>query len=332
MNGDILEHYGVKGMRWGVRKDRKTSVKTRTEGFILKKGSSLNRVSSITNERNEGKAYATFKKWDSVGYMARSMPFMRTFNMNMVVTRDLVAPSKKERIDAFIDLMKKDDSFATSLAEAKSRQEIFGNKKAFEDRYKKMSEAQLRAKAYNDLAVNMGFDKKVRDLYFKELKKRGFDMVIDDADAQAISHSPIIIFNRENSLKIASVDKVTIKYLLDFMRRDETMTDKVIKHYGTKGMRWGVRKKRKTSSDYKKTASLRKKRASELSNEELSTVTRRLGLESSYNRAKANSGKKFLQDILKNSGTSVLTTATITAMTLAGKAVIDKVVKLYASM
>ena len=216
-----LQHYGTKGMQWGVRKKRKSSVNTRSDRFVLKKGTTISRVSTTKKESHKGKAYASFKKWDSIGYMARSMPFVKTFNMTMVLKENLVSPSKKERIDAFIDLAKKKDGvLLKTLSEAQHDMVKVKSAAAFEKRYKKMAEAQLRAKAYKDMAQNLAFNESLRKQYFKELKKRGFNMTIDDADAQVLANSPIVVFDRGKSLKVASVDRVTIKYLIDYMKKE----------------------------------------------------------------------------------------------------------------
>jgi hypothetical protein len=217
MDNNKLEHVGIKGMKWGVRK---SSLNTRTDRFVLKKGTIINRATTNPNEINKGKAYATFKKWDSVGYMARSMPFVKTFNMRMKLTKDLVSPSKKERIDTFIELASKDKKFLGSLAEAQHKQIKFKSASAFEKQYRKMTEAQLRAKGYNDLSLALGFSKEVRDKYFKEIKRRGYNMLLDDTDAQALAHSPIIILERQGSLKVASIDKVTVNYLVNFAKNN----------------------------------------------------------------------------------------------------------------
>ena len=216
-----LQHYGTKGMQWGVRKKRKSSVKTRSDQFVLKKGLTISRISTIKDESHKGKAYASFKKWDSIGYMARSMPFQKTFNMTMVLKEDLISPSKKERIDAFIALAKKKDGIMLkSLGEAQHDMMKFRSAAVYEKRYKKMAEAQLRARAYRDMTANLNFNEALRKQYFKELKKRGFNMILDDADAQTFAHSPIIVFDRGKSLKIASIDRATIKYLLNFAKKE----------------------------------------------------------------------------------------------------------------
>jgi hypothetical protein len=91
---------------------------------------------------------------------------------------------------------------------------------------------------------------------------------------------------------------------------NKTEAEKVLEHYGIKGMRWGVRRKRKpSSSDAKTVAALRKKKASELSNEELRKVNERLALEKTYrtvNSSASSRGKKAVLGILGSAGKQVL--------------------------
>lgn len=55
-----------------------------------------------------------------------------------------------------------------------------------------------------------------------------------------------------------------------------------LEHYGIRGMKWGVRKKRSRSADSSEAASLKKKKVFEMSNEELKKVNARLDLEKRY--------------------------------------------------
>lgn len=90
-----------------------------------------------------------------------------------------------------------------------------------------------------------------------------------------------------------------------------------LKHYGIKGMRWGVRKKgdkgpavekRPKSADHVEAVALKKKRPSELSNAELKKLNERMNLEQNYQRLMAGNpskyaqGLKTTQDILKTAG------------------------------
>ena len=96
-------------------------------------------------------------------------------------------------------------------------------------------------------------------------------------------------------------------------------------HWGIKGMKWGVRrfqnrdgtrtqagnarrKNRTYSSDYEKSKSLRKKKASELSNEELRQLNDRMRLEMQYkdlNQSTISKGSKRVGKILQNSGNTI---------------------------
>lgn len=60
-------------------------------------------------------------------------------------------------------------------------------------------------------------------------------------------------------------------------------------------MKWGVRKQRapvRTSSDFKKTAPLRKRKTPELTNKQLKAVNERINLEQNYNRMNPSTVKR----------------------------------------
>ncbi len=65
-----------------------------------------------------------------------------------------------------------------------------------------------------------------------------------------------------------------------------------IAHYGTKGMKWGVRKSRSRSSDSSSTAKLRKKKGFQLTNDELRKVNARLSLEKQYSQLNPSTASK----------------------------------------
>jgi uncharacterized membrane protein len=70
--------------------------------------------------------------------------------------------------------------------------------------------------------------------------------------------------------------------------------EEFIEHHGVRGMRWGVRKARggtKPSSDYKKTAPLRKKKPHELTNKQLKSVNERANLEKNFRQLNPKTNK-----------------------------------------
>lgn len=86
-----------------------------------------------------------------------------------------------------------------------------------------------------------------------------------------------------------------------------------LEHHGIKGMKWGVRRKRNSktgrveSSDSKTARRLKKKRLSEMSNEELAKLNKRMQLERQYKQLKAGSqpGKQFVAGVMKESGKNI---------------------------
>jgi ribosomal protein L14E/L6E/L27E len=93
--------------------------------------------------------------------------------------------------------------------------------------------------------------------------------------------------------------------------------EEFIAHVGVKGMRWGVRKSRATvkpSSDYKKTAPLRKKKPAELTNKQLEAANKRANLEKNFSqlnpkelskaRLTAKKTKVVIAEVLAAAGTA----------------------------
>jgi len=78
-----------------------------------------------------------------------------------------------------------------------------------------------------------------------------------------------------------------------------------LKHYGVLGMRWGKRKARSVSSDHSRARSLKKKHISELSDDELTTLNKRLNLEKNYsslNPSRVTKGKNAVTGVMKGVG------------------------------
>ena len=69
------------------------------------------------------------------------------------------------------------------------------------------------------------------------------------------------------------------------------MDNNYLQHYGVKGMKWGVRKARR-SADSAEAKQIRKKKVKEMSNAELRKLNERIRLEQEYKRLNPNAIKK----------------------------------------
>jgi len=85
-----------------------------------------------------------------------------------------------------------------------------------------------------------------------------------------------------------------------------------LKHYGVPGQRWGIRRKRSSgsrgSADHRVASKLKKKKLSEMSNEELKKLNSRLQLERQYKELRSSNksaGSKFVSSVLREAGKNI---------------------------
>lgn len=204
-----LAHYGILGMKWGVRKER---VGSRTDGFTIKKGSTIYRTATTSSERDkEGHAFVSIDKKDAIGYMRRGSTFNQAaFNMTFKVKEDLVSPSKKTRVDEFIKLMDSDKDFRKALANSEAQYNVFSSPEKIQKKNEALKTYDEKAKLYKrSLALGVASNEEVRSKYLKSLQNLGYNMMIDDADAGIVSRVPSIIFDRQKSLEVISIKPVT---------------------------------------------------------------------------------------------------------------------------
>lgn len=212
-----LSHYGVLGMKWGKRKQ---TTDTRKDAFVIKKGGEIHRAITGKSDRQQTHMYATFKVKDAKGYAKRTKLFNgAAYDMTMKAKEDLISPSKKERVSTFVNLMLNDKKFAKTYMDAKNANSPIIRNKSDEDKFK--GNIKKIEKEYTQFSAALGGNEQLRSKYFNDLKKKGYNMIIDDADAAIISNSPIVIFDRGKSLEVVSISPVTREYIKEL----KTKTD-----------------------------------------------------------------------------------------------------------
>lgn len=207
-----LAHYGVKGMKWGVRKYQNkdgtyTSLdKHRRRGdIVIDKGADVHRIvpkSWLENEKKySGHAYASYKKEDTQRYRDFAKMFGDGDNyvdMTFKAKDLIVSPSRKKRVDEFVKLVDSDPEFRKSLIKNTRNPLVFVPKRKIKD----LKNPKNRDAVYEKFVYLLVSKRDLRDPYFKRLESQGYSMILDDADIKAgISKAPVIIFDRNKSLK-----------------------------------------------------------------------------------------------------------------------------------
>ena len=218
---EILIHYGVKGMKWGVRRYQKKDGSLTSAGkkryseddIVLKKGTEIHRiVPKSWSEREKslsGHAYASYKTEDTERYKHFARMFGGGDNyvdMTFKAKDVIVSPSRKKRVDEFIKLMDSDPNARQAMIKSTRTPLLFMPK----SRLNKLDDPKQAEKAYEKFSYLLVSKRELRDPYFKRLEDAGYSMVIDDADVKSgISKFPIIVFDRNKSMSLESIKKLS---------------------------------------------------------------------------------------------------------------------------
>jgi hypothetical protein len=225
-----LAHYGVKGMRWGVRKDRTPvpvpemglrNVTLGRDGSIdVKRGAELQRL-----VRSSGKSlpmkditYASLGDYDNSRYIKviGGKGFFgggRDQILSIKATQPIKAPSVDEATDIVSNMMLKDSSFREkntgplgNQISDKELEQIRQNPtgKTAQAWYFHTNQKLTFDKEYDPDAPYV--QQRVRDT----LTAKGYSALRDENDVAAkISKAPMIIFNPQKSLKVTKTTDIT---------------------------------------------------------------------------------------------------------------------------
>lgn len=244
---DTITHHGIKGQKWGVRRaakrnltsvSREVNVRQQNARFnstiseqqyrnlsskdvVIKKGSTLSRISETPNEdARKNLLYVSTNRADALVYRG-VLPAGKTKGMTarkhegyyettLQATSDLKSPSEKERVDAYKRIMsqrqiKLDGGEIINGREYLKRQGLGNLVDSHTDK-------QLALMYYGQLAGQQGIrNEPLSSAYFKSLKKKGYNALIDDNDRNILAKEPLLILDSTRTLKPIHVKKLTTK-------------------------------------------------------------------------------------------------------------------------
>ena len=251
---DYLEHFGVKGMKWGVRR----APKKGSQDVVLKKGEKVFNISAREARNIKGQVYTAHKLKDVLNYRStyasnQSYDNVPVFSNAFTVTKGVKAAGRDVQVKAFKEMWDKDPSgMAKSLADVKKDMKFAAAFNArilkldrddvYQKRLVKKGERWVKGRGLNDfnasLAVtteavrsntskldkNRTIDDTYKKLYFDTLAKRGYNAIVDLNDTRNYgSEEPLLIFKGDKTLKRSGLAvKLTEK---DMQKAEEAYLD-----------------------------------------------------------------------------------------------------------
>lgn len=239
-----LRHYGIKGMRWGIRRFQKKDgsltpagkeryspeslgrtavpkgVSVNADGSIsVSKGTSLQRLVSDKSRPLKDITYASVLEYDNAKYIKHIggkglFGGGRNKVLSIRANEDLKAPSVDEASKIMVDLLSKNPEFRKRFTNS------FNDEPVSDKELAKMKKdpTGTDAKAwYDELNISMtfssDFDKNapfVQKTFSKALQDKGYNMLRDENDFQSkVAKAPVIILNPEKTLSVVSYTDIT---------------------------------------------------------------------------------------------------------------------------
>lgn len=290
MRNDELMHYGIKGMKWGVRKkrDNKSVNKRKTKKQYIRQEIDQ----TVTDKKNSGRKWKTSAGYDislepnvppkMAQFLAR---YSSSIRKNIKNSSSFTISSNGKKIgDLQLEDNPKDNSVnVVWIGIDKSER---GNGYAQSVMNNIVDSARNNGKSKVTLEVP-GTSPDARHIYEKVGFKPTGEVLGDEDDVWS-------------GLTVMELD---LKERRRMKHSEVGSTNNELYHYGIKGMKWGVRKKKnnvKPHDDYVKAHS--KKSVKEMSDNELRSRLNRLQMEQNYSKLqpkKVSRGKKAFDKLNK---------------------------------
>lgn len=308
MNQEELQHFGVLGMKWGVRRANSGYIKARAtlSRRDRKEQQFLDDPSKVYN--------AVYKK--AASGIRKGTRILN--NSEKYRNQDFKKPSelRSKYYKDYSDMVTQQlNAAATSKKHPFTSKTIgMSPKRTLQMKLSFDYEKELRA-SYDIAKADTESGRKASLKEAKRDTKGGGPI---NQLVERIRHSDI----QEDGEVIIDLDTDDMGYIQDMMELEQgELTEEDLMHFGRMGMKWGQRifgSKQSTgptgpkSEDHINTRQIKRKQVSEMSTQELQQLTQRLNLEKQYsqlNPKQVSAGKKIATKFVSKIGDSLVNAA-----------------------
>ena len=233
---NYIEHHGIKGQKWGIRRFQKKDGSLTSAGLkrykddtnskerYIKKGTEFQTITRGEYDHSKtSRLYTAYTDYDKNMYKDLMGNFMyngRGYNNTFVVKKDIKVASDQQVIDTFVKMAKEDPvQVARDMAKAYNANAVFTQRTA--DTYKKKisklddPESKRARKLAEEFVGTTIMSKKAEtsnNNFYAYLVKQGFDAISDTNDRKGTAQDPLIILNMDK-LGLSGSVKMTKKDL-----------------------------------------------------------------------------------------------------------------------
>lgn len=247
-NQNELYHYGIKGMRWGVRRynnsgsesTKKKSIRKQkdeinSERRTIKKGTEFQTITR--GEYQSGKKsrlYTAYTDYDKNMYADMMGNFMyngRGYKNTFMVKKDINVASDKDVVNTFMKIAKENPTqVAKDMSKAYNDNVLFFERtaKSYQKKISKLNDPESRKarKLAEEFVSNAILSKKAEtssNNFYANLVKQGFDALSDVNDRKGTAQDPLIILNMDKINKTGSIKltKQDLQYYADYTMSKE---------------------------------------------------------------------------------------------------------------
>lgn len=228
---DEFQHYGVLGMKWGVRRYQPYPKgkhgtflgQSRDEDIVIKKGTKAYRLQE-GKELKPGQTYISLDKIDHFNYVmstaakAGGLTFDledgKGHSVRMKLEKDIIAPSYSATMDAFIKTVSDMEGPKNFSKNAFDNPTSTYGKTLMKEMRRDLRNVNINDamdRAYESFSSQLMKDTEARTRFFNILKRQGYNAIIDENDkhfGNGFTEAPIILFDSSN-LKIDSTRAIT---------------------------------------------------------------------------------------------------------------------------